>query len=323
MTAVTQGFWMAPMSKKRILRVAVTGADGMLGRRVMEELRNAGYDAVGLTRADADLKNAAATHAAFERIRPDAVIHLAARVAGLGGNRAAPGEMFYQNTMMNTNVVEAARLVGVAKFVAVGSTAIYSDLVRLPMREADIWLGAPHESEAPYAHANRGMLAQLQAYRQQYELEFAYAVLTNSFGPDDRFNEHSGHVMPSLISKFHRAKRDGTAVTIWGTGKPRRDFIYSKDAARAFRLLMETGEGAVNVASGTEVSIRELVTLMADVSGFTGEVLWDDTKPAGQALRKYDTARLDALGFAPGHDLRRGVAETYEWYEKNVGGTRL
>ena len=305
-----------------IERVLVTGSGGMLGRRVLEELTGAGYTAIGLTRSCVNLMQIEETHRAFADARADAVIHLAARVAGLGGNLAAPGEMFYENIMINTNVVEASRRAGVKKFVGVGSTAIYSDLVSLPMREEDIWLGPPHGSEAPYGNAKRAMLAQLQSYFQQYGMAYAYAVLTNSFGPDDRFNEQHGHVMPSLISKFHRAKRDGTGVTIWGTGKPQRDFIYSKDAARAFRLMMERSEGPVNVASGTEVSIRQLVNLIAEVCAFKGAITWDDTKPDGQALRQYDTTRLRTLDFKPAFDLRQGVDETFQWFDRHHGATR-
>ncbi len=310
------------VSDGEIKRVIVTGAGGMLGRRVVEELSGAGYEPVGITRAVVDLIDTSSTHAVFADAKPDAVIHLAARVAGLGGNLAAPGEMFYENIMINTNVVEASRRAGVKKFVGVGSTAIYSDLVSLPMREEDIWLGPPHGSEAPYGNAKRAMLAQLQSYGQQYGLKYAYAVLTNSFGPDDRFDEKHGHVMPSLISKFHRASLDGSPVTIWGTGKPQRDFIYSKDAARAFRLMMERSEGAVNVASGVEISIRELVTLIAQVCDFKGGIDWDDTKPDGQALRQYDTTRLKTLAFRPAFDLRTGVKETYEWFDRHRTSTR-
>lgn len=305
-----------------IRRLIVTGAGGMLGRRVLDELTQAGYEAIGLTRAVVDLTETNETHRVFAELKPDAIIHLAARVAGLGGNLAAPGEMFYENIMINNNVVEASRRAGVKKFVGVGSTAIYSDLVSLPMREEDIWLGPPHGSEAPYGNAKRAMLAQLQSYGQQYGLKYAYAVLTNSFGPDDRFDEKHGHVMPSLISKFHRASQDGSAVTIWGTGKPQRDFIYSKDAARAFRLMMERSQGSVNVASGVEVSIRELVGLIAEVCGYQGDIIWDATKPDGQALRQYDTTRLKTLDFRPAFDLRQGVRETYGWFDRHQAESR-
>ena len=294
----------------------------MLGRRVVEALREHGYDAIGLQRTDADLTDPAATHALFARIRPDMVLHLAARVAGLGGNLATPGQMFYANILINTNVIEAARRAGARKIVAVGSTAVYSDIVPLPMREDDIWLGPPHGSEAPYGNAKRAMLAQLEAYKLEYGLDYAYATLTNSFGPDDTFDEKHGHVMPSLISKFHRATQNNENVTIWGTGTPQRDFIYSKDAAAALVTIMERGAGAINVASGREHSIRDMVGIMAEVANFRGEILWDSTKPDGQALRKYDISRLAALGFTPRYDLRAGIAETFAWYAQHAAPRR-
>jgi GDP-L-fucose synthase len=245
------------------------------------------------------------------------VFHLAARVAGIGGNLAAPGEFFYENLVINTNVIEAARRAGAGKVVAVGTAAIYSDLVALPMSEDDLWLGPPHHSEAPYGHAKRAMLAHLEAYRQQYGLDFAYCILTNTFGPHDTFDEQRGHVMPSLISKFHRAANEGGAVTVWGTGAPTRDFLYVKDAARAIRLAGVGHSGPINVASGAAVSIRDVVEVIGTVSGHAGEVRWDASKPDGQPARGYDVSRLRALGFQPAYDLVAAVAETYAWYRDN------
>lgn len=303
---------------ERPTRVTVTGAGGMIGRRVVEALQQRGYNVTGLRRSDANLTNRDATNNAFDQARPELVIHLAARVAGLGGNLAAPGRMFYDNILINTNVIEAARLAGARKVVAVGSTAVYSDIVPLPMREDDIWLGPPHGSEAPYGNAKRAMLAQLEAYKLEYGLDYAYATLTNSFGPDDTFDEEHGHVMPSLISKFHRAIQNNEDVTIWGSGTPQRDFIYSKDAAAALVIIMESGAGTINVASGKETSVRNLVNLMAEIAGFRGQLLWDSTKPDGQALRKYDISRLSALGFTPRYDLRAAIAETFDWYTRDA-----
>ena len=303
---------------ERPTRVTVTGAGGMIGRRVVEALQQRGYNVTGLRRSDANLTNRDATNNAFDQARPELVIHLAARVAGLGGNLAVPGRMFYDNILINTNVIEAARLAGARKVVAVGSTAVYSDIVPLPMREDDIWLGPPHGSEAPYGNAKRAMLAQLEAYKLEYGLDYAYATLTNSFGPDDTFDEEHGHVMPSLISKFHRAIQNNEDVTIWGSGTPQRDFIYSKDAAAALVIIMESGAGTINVASGKETSVRNLVNLMAEIAGFRGQLLWDSTKPDGQALRKYDISRLSALGFTPRYDLRAAIAETFDWYTRDA-----
>ena len=273
-------------------------------------------------RADADLMDLAATRAMFEHARPDVVFHLAARVAGIGGNMAAPGEFYYDNVVINTNVVEAARLAGARKVVAMGTAAIYSDIVSLPMSEDDLWLGPPHGSEAPYGHAKRAMLAQLQAYQAQYGLDYAYCILTNTFGPHDKFDERYGHVLPSLISKFHRGLTTGEPVVVWGNGTARRDFLYARDAALAARLVSERHTGPVNVASGREVPIRELVEIIRAASGFAGEVRWDESKPNGQQLRQYDLARLRATGFTPRHTLEDAVAETFDWFAVNAGQAR-
>lgn len=289
----------------------------------MEELaRDGGYDVLAPRREEVDLSDAAATSRFFKRAAPDVVFHLAARVAGIGGNLAAPGEMFYENVVINTHVIEAARLGGAKKFVAVGSAAIYSDAVSLPMREDDLWQGPPHHSEGPYGHAKRSMLAHLEAYHAQYGMEFVYCILTNTFGPRDRFDEQRGHVLPSLISKFHRGVAANEPVVVWGTGTARRDFLYVKDVAKALRSLSAAGIGPVNVASGREVSIRDLAFLIRDVSGYKGPVHWDTDKPNGQELRQYDIGRLRSVGFTPDYTLERAVAETYEWYVHNHASVR-
>jgi GDP-L-fucose synthase len=183
-------------------------------------------------------------------------------------------------------------------------------------------VGAPHESEAGYAHAKRSMLAQLDAYRTQYGLEFAFAVSTNLFGPNDRYDEARGHVLPSLMSKFHRGVTLGQSVTVWGSGTATRDFLYSRDAAEALKTLLERGDGVYNVASGNHVTIKELVDELVAVTGFGGEVAWDRTKPDGQAARGYDITKLAALGWAPQTTLRDALAETWEWYRENAEHVR-
>ena len=195
-----------------------------------------------------------------------------------------------------------------------GSAAIYGDAVPLPMREDDCWLGRPHGSEAGYAHAKRTMLAQLEMYREQWGLEFVYCISTNLFGPHDRFDEGGGHVVPSLISKFHRGVVDGGDVVVWGSGAPTRDLLYVGDAARALRVMGEAGSGAINLASGTVVTIGALAGLLADVTGYRGAIVWDRGKPDGQHRREYDLTRLRALGIGAGRPLREGLAETYAWY---------
>ena len=293
-----------------------------MGRALVAELRADGQAVVGLGSAAADLRDPGATEAVFGRYRPEVVYHLASRVRGIMGNAGTQGDAYLDNIRINTNVVEAARRWGVRKVVAMGSAAIYGDEVPLPMREEDYWIGRPHASEAGYAHAKRAMLAQLEAYREQWGLEFAYCISTNLFGPHDRFDERSGHVVPSLISKFHRATRTGEAVTVWGSGIPMRDFLFVADAAQAMRLIGATGSGAINLATGETVSIRGLAELLAEISGYGREIVWDASKPDGQMRRAYDVSRLRALGVGPGRPLREGLAETYAWFAAHAADVR-
>lgn len=302
--------------------VLVTGASGVIGRATIAALLAAEYEVRAVSSVDADLRDARATDQLVADLAPDAVIHLAGRVHGLMGNASAQGDMYLDNILINTHVVDAARKAGVKKIVAMGSVAVYGDSVQLPMREADLWQGAPHFSEIGYAQAKRSMLAHLEANRDQYGLEFAFAVSTNLFGTHDRFDEVHGHVLPSLMSKFHRGVTQNTGVTVWGTGTATRDFLYSVDAAQALLTLLASGEGVYNVASGHHVTIRELATEIAQVTKFKGEVEWDRSKPDGQAARAYDITRLASLGWAPQIPLKVALAETYDWYSRNVDRVR-
>ena len=308
-------------SKQRVL---VTGGGGVLGTALLAALRDrqpAELAAPG--RAECDLLDQAAAFQMIQRFRPDIVFHLAGRVAGLGGNLAFAGAAYYENAQMNINVIEGARRAEAAKIICAGTTAIYSDIAPLPMREADIGLGKPHGSEAPYAQAKLGMLAQLEAYNIQYKLPFAYLVCTNLYGPNDRFDERYGHVVPSLISRFNRLVGEGaTTLTVWGDGTPTRDFLYAPDAARAFICCAERGEGVFNTATGTSVPIRQLVDTIAAVSGFRGEILWDTSKPNGQQVRSYDIGRISALGWRPHSALRQGIEETYDWFSRMAANAR-
>lgn len=298
-------------------RVAITGGGGMMGRALASELRAAGYtDVTVLTRRDADLLDPAQAEAAIRKCQPGVLYHMAAKVAGILGNMRSQGDSYLQNLRINTNVIEGARLAGVRKVVAMGSTAVYSNAISLPMREGDIWSGAPHGSEAGYAHAKRAMLAQLEAYRDQYGLSYAYCISTNLFGPHDRFDETCGHVVPSLVSKFSRGIATGEPVVVWGSGTPQRDILYVTDAARALRLIGEGAECAINVASGTSITIAEIVSLLAEVTGFRGQVVWDGEKPDGQRFRSYDISRLRSLNFSPAYDTRDALRLTFEWFNQ-------
>ncbi len=295
----------------------------MVGRALVQELREAGYPhVVSMGRADADLRDPARTEAAVAAAGPDVVYHLAGRVHGIMGNLRAQAAIYLDNIRINTNVVEAARLAGARKVVAMGSAAVYSDLVALPMREAELWSGAPHGSEAAYAHAKRAMLAHLEAAHDQYGLDYTFLIATNMFGPHDKFDEQNGHVVPSLLSKFERAVRTGGAVEIWGSGTPRRDFLFAADAARAIRLAGEQVTGPINLATGATIAIAELVDMLVEITGFDGPVLWDRSKPDGQVLRAYDTARLQALGFAPAFTLPEALRQSFAWLQAHRAQAR-
>jgi GDP-L-fucose synthase len=303
--------------------VLITGSSGLVGHALIDELTAAGYcTLVPVPGANTDLRDWPSTLELVREVRPSLVFHLAARVYGIMGNRDNQSAAFIDNLRMNTNVIEAARLAGVRKVVAMGSAAIYSDDCPIPMSEDDVWLGPPHASEAPYAHAKRAMLAQLETYHANDGLEYAYCVSTNLYGPHDRFDEQWGHVLPSLISKFYRAKHTGSDVVAWGTGTPTRDFLYSRDAASALRLIAERGHGVINLASGTTQTVREAVDLLAKITGCEDRVVWDSTKPDGQHQRAYNVDRLREIGFAPGHDLEAGLRATFDWFEAHVETAR-
>lgn len=304
------------------MRALVTGATGLMGTALVAALREAGDEVIALGSHDADLRDVAAAEAVFARHRPEIVYHLAARVRGIMGNAGSQGDAFLDNVRINTNTIDAARTAGARKVVAMGSAAIYADTVPLPMHEDAAWAGPPHRSEAGYAHAKLAMLAQLEASREQWGLEFAYCISTNLFGPHDRFDERHGHVIPSLISKFHRAMTTGEPVTVWGSGTPMRDFLHVDDAAAAMRQIGTTGSGPVNLASGEAVSIRAVAELIADIAGYRREIVWDRSKPDGQLRRAYDVSRLRALGVGPGRTLRDGLAETYSWFAAHLDEAR-
>lgn len=293
----------------------VTGASGMLGSALVGRLNQAGrYAVVSLTRRDADLLDAEAVDRVFSEIRPDIVFHCAAKVAGLGGNSAFPADFFDENILINTHVIRAAHSAGANKFVGVGTTAVYSDGVPLPMKEGDIWIGPPHHSEAAYGVAKRAMLTQLQAYEKQYGMEYGYGILTNLYGPNDTFDKAYGHVVPSLICKIKEAIDASAPLEVWGDGSPQRDFLYVDDAADALIMIGERGKGPYNIASGKVTTIRELVEMLTNVSGFAGEVVWATDKPNGQLLRQYDVSSIRALGFDAAVDLHDGLRRTLESY---------
>jgi GDP-L-fucose synthase len=297
-------------------RILVTGAAGLMGSALVDHLRAEGYEnVIPLARADCDLVDPSATFAAFERRRPDHIFHAAARVYGIMANLKNQGALFYDNCMMNTNVIEASRRAGARKITVMGTGSVYPfPSPGLPLKEDMIFMGRPHAAQAGYASAKLAMLAMLEAYQDSYGLKSAYIVSANLFGPRDRFDTETGNAVPSLIKKFHDAKKSGGAVSVWGDGSAQRDFVYIKDAARIALGIMNGVEGRVNMGSGQICRIRDIVDVLAEITGLGDRIEWDSSKPNGQAYRAYDLSKIEGLGLKPAYSIRDGLRETWDWY---------
>jgi len=306
-------------------RVAVSGGSGFLGSFVVELLRAAGCGAIIVSRSsEYDLREKSEALRLFKDARPDIFIHLAAVVGGIGANRANPGRFFYDNAAMGLNVIEAARMVGVEKFVCVGTICSYPKFTPVPFREENFWNGYPEETNAPYALAKKMSLVQLQAYRQQYGFNGIYLTPVNLYGPRDNFDLETSHVIPALIRKCWEAKQTRAGeILAWGTGSVTREFLYVEDAAEAIVLAAEKYEkpDLVNLGSGEEISILALLEQIRSMVGYEGSLRWDATKPDGQPRRCLDTSRAFAeFGWRAKTSLRDGLRETIRWFE---GNTRL
>lgn len=287
-----------------------------MGSALVDRLRAEGYEnVIALTRADCDLVDTGATFAEFERRRPDHVFHAAARVYGIMANLKNQGALFYDNCMMNTNVIEASRRAGARKITVMGTGSVYPfPSPGLPLKEDMIFMGRPHPAQAGYASAKLAMLAMLEVYSDSYGLKWAYIVSANLFGPRDRFDTETGNAVPSLIKKFYDAKRSGGVVSVWGDGSAQRDFIYVKDAARIALGIMNGAEGPINMGSGQVCRIRDIVEALDEITGLGGRVEWDPSKPSGQAYRAYDLSKIASLGLKPATSIRDGLKETWDWY---------
>ncbi|MDP2267761.1 MAG: GDP-L-fucose synthase, partial [Deltaproteobacteria bacterium] len=254
----------------------------------------------------------------FDEQRPDVVVHLAAKVGGIGFNQEHPGSLFYDNIMMGVQLLHEAYLRKIQKFVALGTICAYPKFTPVPFREDDLWNGYPEETNAPYGLAKKMMLVQSQAYRQQYGFNSIFLLPVNLYGPGDNFDPRSSHVIPALIKKCVDAQREGVEeIVVWGTGAATREFFYVEDAAAAIVLATEKYDksGPVNIGAGFEISIRDLVTLIVELTGFTGRIAWDQTKPDGQPRRMLDTTRaLREFGFRAQTDFRAGLTKTIAWY---------
>ena len=300
-------------------RILVTGGSGFLGQHVLSTLAARGYQNVVAPRhADYDLTQADQVAACMREVRPDAVVHLAAVVGGIGANRVRPGDFFYQNLVMGAHLMEEARQVGVQKFVAIGTVCAYPKFTPVPFREDHLWEGYPEETNAPYGLAKKMLLVQAQAYRDQYGFNAIYLLPTNLYGPGDNFDPASSHVIPALIRKCLEAQDRGEShITIWGTGQATREFLYVRDCAEGIASALERYESSepINLGSNEEIRILDLARHIAEATDFKGEIRLDTTQPDGQPRRKLDTsAATDAFGWQATTDFPTGLRTTVEWY---------
>jgi GDP-L-fucose synthase len=300
-------------------RILVTGGSGFLGRQVLTALNQRGYQHVDApTHADYDLTDADQVAACVRELRPEAIVHLAAVVGGIGANRARPGDFFYQNLIMGAELMEQARRAGVQKFVAIGTICAYPKFTPVPFREDQLWSGYPEETNAPYGLAKKMLLVQAQAYRQQYDFDAIYLLPTNLYGPGDNFDPLTSHVIPALIRKCVEAIDSGeSSISVWGTGQPTREFLYVRDCAEGILDAMQRYDGPepVNLGSGEELRIADLARVIAEVCGFDGEIRFDPSQPDGQPRRKLDTSRaLEAFGWHSTTSFREGLQATVDWY---------
>ncbi len=303
------------------MRYLVTGGAGFLGRVLIEKLEAHGITDIVIPRSkDYDLTHEAAAEKLYADHKPDVVIHLAAQVGGIGANRANPGRYFFANMAMGLHLIEQARIRGIKKFVQVGTICAYPKFTPVPFKEDDLWNGYPEETNAPYGVAKKALLVMCQAYRQQYGLNAIYLLPVNLYGPGDNFDLETSHVIPALIRKCVEAKRRGAShIEAWGTGSASREFLYVDDAAEGIALATEkyNEPEPVNLGAGREITIRDLTELVAKLSGFTGKIAWDPSKPDGQPRRCLDTQRArEKFGFVARTPLEEGLAKTIAWYEE-------
>ncbi len=300
-------------------RIIVTGGRGFLGSHLIPLLKASSPESIVTPGSkEFDLVEAREIVRLYETCRPHIVIHLAARVGGIGANRANPGKFFYENAMMGLQLMEYGRRYGLEKFVALGTICAYPKFTPVPFKEQDLWNGYPEETNAPYGLAKKMMLVQAQSYREQYGFNAIYLLPVNLYGPRDNFDLETSHVIPALIRKCVTAVRNGESrVVLWGSGEPTREFLYVEDAADAIQLATERYNGSepVNVGSGFEIRIRDLAVLIAKLTGFNGELVWDKSKPDGQPRRCLDVTRAAELfGFRAKVAFEEGLRRTIEWY---------
>lgn len=306
-------------------RVVVTGGSGFLGRHLVDQLRKFEGVETYVPRSDSyNLVEMADVRRLLDDAKPEVIIHLAAVVGGIGANQKNPGRFFYDNLMMGAQLMEQARVQNVSKFVAVGTVCAYPKFTPVPFSENDLWNGYPEETNAPYGLAKKMMLVQSQSYRQQYGFNSIFLLPANLYGPGDNFDPETSHVIPALIRKCVEARENGDShIDVWGTGNASREFLYVEDCAEAIlrATINYNSSEPVNIGTGSEIRIAELVKLIADLSGFEGEIRWQTDKPDGQPRRSLDVSRAyEEFGFKAHTPLEDGLKQTVKWYE---GSERL
>jgi GDP-L-fucose synthase len=303
-----------------VSRVLVTGGSGFLGTHVVERLAQTGAELTVPRSSDYDLRREGDAVRLFEDAQPEIVYHLAALAGGIGANRAEPGRFWYENLLMGAYVLEQSRLAGVRKLITLGTICEYPKHTPVPFREEDLWNGYPEETNAPYGIAKKSHLVGGQAYREQYGLDVIHLLVVNLYGPRDNFDLDTSHVIPALIRKMEESD---DRIELWGDGSPTREFLYVEDAAQGIVLAGERYDDAqpVNLGSGQEISIRALAELVAELTGFEGEIVWDDSKPNGQPRRQLDVSKAEErFGFRARTPLREGLERTVAWYRSAVAG---
>jgi GDP-L-fucose synthase len=300
-------------------KICVTGGAGFLGTYLIEDIKQRGAQDIFVpTFENYDLVDPDAIERMLDDSNPDVIIHLAAHVGGIGANRDHPAEFFYDNLMMGVQLMHQAYERGVEKFVAIGTVCAYPKFTPVPFKEDDLWKGYPEETNAPYGLAKKMLLVQSQAYREQYGFNSIFLLPVNLYGPGDNFNPRTSHVIPALIRKCVEAKEEGKDhIVVWGDGSPTREFIYVEDAARGIALATEryNQSDPVNIGSGFEISIKDLVEKIAKIIGFEGDLVWDTSKPNGQPRRALDTSRAkERFGFTAWTDFDEGLKKTIDWY---------
>ncbi|HEX8856952.1 MAG TPA: GDP-L-fucose synthase [Thermoleophilaceae bacterium] len=309
---------MSDLSGRRVL---VTGGAGFLGSHVVNLLRERGAELIVPRSAEFDLVVEDDVERLIAEARPEMVMHLAARVGGIGANQRNPGAYFYANLMMGALLMEHSRRAGVEKFLQLGTICAYPKFTPVPFHEDDLWNGYPEETNAPYGIAKKALLVQAQSYREQYGFNAVYLLPVNLYGPKDNFDRESSHVIPALIRKMIEAEENGDgSVVLWGDGSPSREFLYVDDCAEALVLALERYDkpDPVNIGAGFEITIRDLAELVREITGFDGEIEWDTSKPGGQPRRMLDTSRAEReFGFKAMTGFREGLQKTVDWFRKN------